>query len=133
MDVKSKYDAIQQLTQGTVSGVSKACKSVEVFLTKPSDSLDKHYQSALELYAQLQKRSAEQRPLENHIEMTKVIVRVLKSRDQLFAECFTQIRWKLLNDCSTFVGYRLTIPFPLSDRWRRIRPILISFRLSYWN
>lgn len=93
-DLQSRCATLQQLVQRTVTCVSETAKSAGAFLAKPSEALDKFCQSAVELYADLQKRTAQQKlQLENNVVMTKVIVKALKSRSQLIGDCFTQIRF----------------------------------------
>lgn len=84
---------MEQLLHRSVAEGSEAAKEAGAFLSKPPDLLEKCSQSALELYAGLQKRSKEQRlQAEDNVAMTKVVVKALKYRNQLFTDCFTQIR-----------------------------------------
>lgn len=96
IDLQSRCTLLQQLVQRTVTSVSETAKAAGIFLAKPSDALEKHQQAATELFADLQKRKGQQREqLENNTTMTKVVVRTLKTRTQLFVDCFTQIRFVL--------------------------------------
>ena len=84
---------MEQLLQRTISEASEAAKEAGAFLLKPSELLEKCSKTSLELYADLQKRSKEQKlQEEDNIVMTKVVVKALKFRNQLFTDCFTQIR-----------------------------------------
>lgn len=84
---------LEQMVQRTIASVSETAKAAGTFLAKPADVLDKNGQLSLELYADLQKRSGEQRlHSENNVTMTKVVVKAFKNRSQLFTDCFTQIR-----------------------------------------
>lgn len=97
IELQSRYSMLEQLVQSTVFNVAETAKSAGVFLAKPSDALDKYSQLAVELYGDLQKRRGEQRQqMENNVTMTKIVVKVLKSRSQLFTDCFTQIRFTFL-------------------------------------
>ena len=92
-ELQSRCAMLEQNAVRTISCVSDTAKAAGIFLTKPSDVLDKNSQLSLELYADLQKRSGEQRlKPENNVTMTKVVVKAFKSRSQLFTDCFTQIR-----------------------------------------
>lgn len=93
-ELQSRCTTLEQVVQRTVSGVAEAAKLAGVFLAKPSVALDNCSQLALELYSDLQKRSAEQKQqMENNVAMTKVVVKAFKNRSQLFTDCFTQIRF----------------------------------------
>lgn len=96
-ELQSKCSLLEQVVQSTVFSVAETAKLAGAFLAKPSDALDKYSQLALELYGDLQKRRTEQRQqLENNVAMTKIVVKVLKNRNQLFSDCFTQIRFSLI-------------------------------------
>ena len=92
-ELQSRFAVLEQMFHRTLASIGETAKAAGVFLSTPRGELDECYQLALELFAGLQKRSKEQRELEdNSVAMAKTVVRALKFRNQLFTDCFTQIR-----------------------------------------
>lgn len=92
-ELQCRCSMVEQLLTRELSAASEAAKAASVFLCKPSDGLAQCAQNSLDLHGELLKRSKEERQLEkDNIVMTKVVVKALKYRNQLFTDCFTQIR-----------------------------------------
>ncbi|KZS12829.1 Inhibitor of nuclear factor kappa-B kinase subunit beta [Daphnia magna] len=135
-ELQSKCSLLEQVVQSTVFSVAETAKLAGAFLAKPSDALDKYSQLAVELYGDLQKRRTEQRQqLENNVAMTKIVVKVLKNRNQLFSDCFTQIRVveKTSGDVDSFLPQLLMLKNEIDHFQDQIFALQTSRQNDVWT
>lgn len=93
-ELETRYTILDQTIREVLRNSNTTARAAANFLSRPDASLETAHQSAMELYADLQKRSNDRKQETDHnLAMTKVIVRTLKARQQLFTDCFTQIRY----------------------------------------
>jgi hypothetical protein len=97
---------LEQKFHNTLSSIGETAKAAGSFLATPRVDLQQCYQSAVELYGFLQKRSKEERLVEdNSVAMAKQAIKALKFRNQLFTDCFTQIRLAVYLYLTSFVYF----------------------------
>ena len=89
-ELELAYNQLDQPFIKVTSSMHDTAKAAEVFLSNPSNALDVCYQTASELYTNLQQSSKDQTG--NSVVMTKAFVKTLKVQQIAFTECFTQIR-----------------------------------------
>lgn len=119
-ELETRYTILDQTIREVLRNSNTTARAAANFLSKPDATLETAYQAALELYGDLLKRSSDRRQeADNNLAMTKAIVRTLKARQQLFTDCFTQIRY--LHPSSSNVVRELTFDNISSGLWRIIR------------